>query len=49
MLAIHGDVLRAQALVVPLRAAVRDANVHGHLVVARHSYGSAPARKLVIR
>ncbi|WP_432171778.1 hypothetical protein [Streptomyces sp. 1222.5] len=25
----------------PLRAAARDASVHGHLVVARHSYGSA--------
>ncbi|MFF8401699.1 hypothetical protein ACF06P_08710 [Streptomyces sp. NPDC015684] len=41
MLAVHGDVLRNQDLVEALRAAARDASVHGHLVVARHSYGSA--------
>ncbi|MEW2515951.1 hypothetical protein [Streptomyces sp. NPDC046870] len=41
VLAIHGDVLRNRDLVEPLRAAARDASVHGHLVVARHSYGSA--------
>ncbi|MEW1996784.1 hypothetical protein ACFWFH_12925 [Streptomyces coelicoflavus] len=40
VLAIHGDVLRNQDLVEPLRAAARDASLHGHLVVARHPYGS---------
>ncbi|MFD7957259.1 hypothetical protein ACFV4X_27685 [Streptomyces ardesiacus] len=32
--------LRNQDLVEPLRAAARDASLHGHLVVARHPYGS---------
>ncbi|MFF4443140.1 hypothetical protein [Streptomyces sp. NPDC001621] len=41
MLAVHGDVLRNRVLVESLRAAARDSSVHGHLVVARHSYGSA--------
>lgn len=41
VLSVHGDVLRNRDLVEPLRAAARDASVHGHLVVARHSYGSA--------
>jgi hypothetical protein len=41
VLAVHGDVLRNQDLVEPLRAAARDASLHGHLVVARHFYGSA--------
>lgn len=40
VLAVHGDVLRNQDLVEPLRAAARDASLHGHLVVARHPYGS---------
>ncbi|MGY4998091.1 hypothetical protein [Streptomyces sp. 900105245] len=41
MLAVHGDVLRNRVLVESLRAAARDSSVHGHLVVARHLYGSA--------
>ncbi|KOV52056.1 hypothetical protein ADL00_38495 [Streptomyces sp. AS58] len=40
VLAVHGDVLRNQDLVQPLRAAARHASLHGHLVVARHPYGS---------
>jgi hypothetical protein len=40
VLAVHGDVLRDQDMVEPLRVAARDASLHGHLVVARHPYGS---------
>lgn len=40
VLAVHGDVLRNQDMVEPLRAAARDASLHGHLVVVRHPYGS---------
>ncbi|MEU3639904.1 hypothetical protein AB0H23_27270 [Streptomyces albogriseolus] len=40
VLAIHGDVLRDPYLVEPLRNAALTARLHGHLVVARHSYGS---------
>lgn len=40
VLAVHGDVLRNQDMVEPLRAAARDAGLHGHIVVARHPYGS---------
>ncbi|MFI2437129.1 hypothetical protein [Streptomyces sp. NPDC018693] len=40
VLAVHGDVLRNQDMVEPLRAAARAASLHGHLVVARHPYGS---------
>ncbi|MFI1855556.1 hypothetical protein [Streptomyces sp. NPDC020480] len=40
VLAVHGDVLRNQDMAEPLRAAARDASLHGHLVVARHPYGS---------
>ncbi|WP_440581070.1 hypothetical protein [Streptomyces sp. PT19] len=39
VLAVHGDVLRNQDLLEPLRAAAREASLHGHLVVARHPHG----------
>ncbi|MEU7195537.1 hypothetical protein AB0B04_18695 [Streptomyces xinghaiensis] len=40
VLAIHADVLRDPALLGPLHAAARETARTGHLVIARHSYGS---------
>lgn len=40
VLAIHADVLRDPALLGPLHAAAQETARTGHLVIARHSYGS---------